>query len=408
MSNKLYSEESIQAIANSIRAKNGTSETYTVSEMSTAISALPTNLTTKTITANGTYNASSDNADGYSSVTVNVEGYAKKSIANTPTDIATFNASALPMPSLTVGIEATQSGSGDPSPQNVRPIIGVSAVNVYDNNGNWWDEQYEIYGSGASARIGSKNPIPCKGGFTYYITQPPAYGWKFYDKDMNVLATYYNKTYTAPQNACFMSFQLDDAYGTTYNHDVCISTVSDDYYTPYNGTTYTTTLKDGQGNPMTCYGGTLDVVSGVMTVDRVMFALDGSENWATDIVGDNKRRFTCTSLIDLGVTTTTTFDAISNIYVNTKSASYIDLSEVFILRYLSQYNQNRIDIMTEAYQDVASFKAFLNSTNMQIVYELATPEEIPQDSLSIATQEGTNNLWADSGDVQSGEYMEAL
>lgn len=31
-------------------------------------------LTTKSITANGTYNASSDNADGYSSVTVNVSG----------------------------------------------------------------------------------------------------------------------------------------------------------------------------------------------------------------------------------------------------------------------------------------------------------------------------------------------
>lgn len=34
----------------------------------------PLNLITKSITANGTYNASSDNADGYSSVTVNVSG----------------------------------------------------------------------------------------------------------------------------------------------------------------------------------------------------------------------------------------------------------------------------------------------------------------------------------------------
>ena len=34
-------------------------------------------LTTKSITANGTYNASSDSADGYSSVTVNVSGTSK-------------------------------------------------------------------------------------------------------------------------------------------------------------------------------------------------------------------------------------------------------------------------------------------------------------------------------------------
>lgn len=37
-------------------------------------------LTTKTITQNGTYNASSDNADGYSSVTVNVSGGSSKNV----------------------------------------------------------------------------------------------------------------------------------------------------------------------------------------------------------------------------------------------------------------------------------------------------------------------------------------
>ena len=40
MADKLYSEESIQNIANSIRNKNGTTNTYNVSEMSTAIDNL--------------------------------------------------------------------------------------------------------------------------------------------------------------------------------------------------------------------------------------------------------------------------------------------------------------------------------------------------------------------------------
>lgn len=40
--------------------------------------AVEKTLTTKSITANGTYAASSDNADGYSSVTVNVSGTSKK------------------------------------------------------------------------------------------------------------------------------------------------------------------------------------------------------------------------------------------------------------------------------------------------------------------------------------------
>ena len=91
-------------------------------------------LITKTITENGTYSASDDNADGYSQVTVAVEGFKKKSIANTPTDIASFNDdTANPMPSLEISIEPVQSGSGDPSPSNVRPISGWSGAKIADD-----------------------------------------------------------------------------------------------------------------------------------------------------------------------------------------------------------------------------------------------------------------------------------
>lgn len=41
MANKLYEESSIQNIADAIRSKNGSSDTYTVSEMSTAIENIP-------------------------------------------------------------------------------------------------------------------------------------------------------------------------------------------------------------------------------------------------------------------------------------------------------------------------------------------------------------------------------
>ena len=40
MANKLYEESSIQAIANAIRAKNGSTDTYTVAQMADAISAI--------------------------------------------------------------------------------------------------------------------------------------------------------------------------------------------------------------------------------------------------------------------------------------------------------------------------------------------------------------------------------
>lgn len=58
MAMKLYSDTDIQNIANAIRSKNGSSDTYKVSQMASAISAIPsggiTPTGTKTITANGT------------------------------------------------------------------------------------------------------------------------------------------------------------------------------------------------------------------------------------------------------------------------------------------------------------------------------------------------------------------
>lgn len=41
------------------------------------------------------------------------------------------DAAAFPAADLTVAIEAVQSGSGDPSPDNVRPITGFTAANIY-------------------------------------------------------------------------------------------------------------------------------------------------------------------------------------------------------------------------------------------------------------------------------------
>lgn len=67
----------LTSVADAIRTKGGTSADLSFpDDFISAISAIPTGepptLVTKAITANGTYDASDDSADGYSSVTVNV------------------------------------------------------------------------------------------------------------------------------------------------------------------------------------------------------------------------------------------------------------------------------------------------------------------------------------------------
>ena len=77
MSNYRVSGEDLLAVANAIRTKGGTSAALPFpGGFVTAIGNISTGqqptLITKSITENGTYNASSDNADGYSQVSVAV------------------------------------------------------------------------------------------------------------------------------------------------------------------------------------------------------------------------------------------------------------------------------------------------------------------------------------------------
>lgn len=76
MSQVLVTESYLDDIADAIREKNGSEDTYTPAQMAGAIEDIHTAdevvLVSKSVNANGTYNPASDSADGYSGVTVNV------------------------------------------------------------------------------------------------------------------------------------------------------------------------------------------------------------------------------------------------------------------------------------------------------------------------------------------------
>jgi hypothetical protein len=152
-----------------------------------------------TITANGEYIAPSGKA--YGKVTANVappsNAIYKQTLSNLPSPIATFTGADAPLDSLKASIEGVQSGSGEPSPQNVRPITGWTGCEVTDNNdtytipfkdssdnpitvyggkidvtgGSWQktygfiefdgsiDEQWQMYGSGSASAYAMQIPI---------------------------------------------------------------------------------------------------------------------------------------------------------------------------------------------------------------------------------------------------------
>lgn len=164
---------------------------------------------------------------------------------------------------------------------NICPISGRTGLSVYRTGINLWDEEWELgtlnWSTGANetstTRIRSKNYIPCVGEAVYYVRIPTSAVYIFYyDADNNFISylssSKANETFTTPSNARYIRFfTASNAYGTTYNNDISINyPATDTDYHAYNGNTYAVDWTTQAG---TVYGGTLDVVSGVLTVDTV-------------------------------------------------------------------------------------------------------------------------------------------
>lgn len=92
MSKVLITRSKLDDLATSISAKSGDALPLTLDEMKDAVDGIQPGgtLVTKNITSNGTYDAEDDNADGYSSVNVNVPTptLQTKSVSITPSETA--------------------------------------------------------------------------------------------------------------------------------------------------------------------------------------------------------------------------------------------------------------------------------------------------------------------------------
>lgn len=346
-------------------------------------------LITKSITANGTYSASADNADGYSQVTVAVEGFKKKSIANTPTDIASFDdGTANPMPSLEISIEPQQDlhGYDNPWPAgggvNLFPPLGDGtlngvtyttaddgtitlngtcsvSVNIYrtkrltagrysicdfasgtfPNNADARTQAsttgfyLAVCNNSASDSVGQYTlsndsnvefRVRLEGGFTYQNCKL---------KPMVVSGEKTTMTYSPYSNICPIS-----------GHTEAGVTVTDDLTTPTETHTLSIPFHDSSDNPITVYGGTLNVTSGELR------------------------------------------------------ATYANIAS---------YNGETINEPWISSMDVYSAGA-TPTTGAQVVYPLATPQTYQLTPAQVATLLNQNNIFVDCGQILDGEYFVTL
>ena len=330
--------------------------------------------------------------------------------------------------SLKANITPKQSGSGDPSPSNVRPISGVDTVAVTRAGKNVGRISQEIINNdrhkdGITFHALSSTKVKITGTSTAIVYMTSGYPISSpylrllkkgtYTFSNGVKASGINGAYVtgypvsggASRNLCnnihegqtatftiaedfYINIQMLIASGYTANDEVWFQLeegTSATPYEPYNGTTYTTSL--GQ----TVYGGTLDVVSGVLTIDKALVDL-GSLSWSRY---SSASTYTYRARIsDMNATTTERNSGlISSAYTLFYGLQLTALDNNTMLRFGGE-----VFIRDDRYTDATAFKTAMNG--VQLVYELATPTEITLTPTQVTTLLGNNNIWADSGTVE--------
>ena len=333
--------------------------------------------------------------------------------------IASFSDGAknIPVESLKVNIVATQSGSGDPSPNNIRPISGHTQADVVRCGVNVWDEVWEVGGFytatglpwAATDRIRNKNFIPIVPNAMYYIKIPNGANSNvfFYDANkefISVRAGTNNVDFTAPSNAFYMNFNTGAVYGTTYKNDISINYPSTDTtYHSYNGTTHTIPFGT------TVYGGSLEVETGVLTVTYAKVTLDGNiqadditqVGWqaktnSTGIIF--KRSMFPSKAVTGGELSTVKCDKLPTQTYGTLFGQ--DVLGVAPYTSISANYGMFVRIPDTSVTDKTKAIAYFNNEPMDIVFELAEPQTIQLTPVEVSTILGQNNIYANTGTVE--------
>lgn len=365
----------------------------------------------KTITANGTYNASADNLQGFNKVVVNVSGFKLKDM--TPGAIASFNdGQALPLTKLLIDIEPVQSGSGDSSPQNERPISGWTECNV-NNYGKFLIDTSTIElgkylatdgSTGSSSSSNVTDYIEIKSNtayvFAFDFTSLKASGYR------NICFYNSNKTFIS-----YVAYTSDvntkKVIINTPNNAKYVRITTDMNYTDMSlneDTIYNIEFPSEAG---TVYGGTLDVANGVLIVDRAMVDM-GTLAWS---YSTTKSLFGV-NLVDGIHSDNTHLNGICEIYKCVQgynpSGGINDPTQDNAFAVGSTFisiNWNLL-VRDSRYSDATAFTTAMDG--VKLVYKLTTPITYQLTPTQINALLGVNNIFADTGDILEGQYFAAL
>jgi len=286
--------------------------------------------------------------------------------------------------------------------ENICPISGSASVTVTDCGKNLAD--YEYRNQSPSISTGQMVTYDSWNTDFIKIDNTKQYSFETYNSTAGTYILYYdsNKSFlgygrfnanthydvsNSPYyaNTKYIKLRDDNASGTDPQIQLELGNESTTYE-PYNGTTTTTQL--GQ----TVYGGTLDVVSGVLTVDRAMMDL-GTQSWTyqsvwaswyTDYIADVKGTNTGAEIPNF---ISDRFEAVpTNDGMSPQAQGYTGISS-------TTRGSSGCRILVKN-------GSTTEAPTGQLCYSLATPQTYQLTPQQIQTLLGQNNVWSDAGEVE--------
>lgn len=329
----------------------------------------------------------------------------------------------LPVKSLMVDIDPAQSGSGEPSPTNVRPISGWTDAKLTRSGKNLLPVvvkttsqngvTYDCRADGTVHAYGTTIPgersyvyldVPksnIKGGYSYVIGGCPATGshetyclgiqWRLngalefgnWDNGQGLTAPF-----VIPEGATDVQLFVRAGWDTTldviFEPTIQLADNSSAGFEPYSADIYNISFPAEAG---TVYGGTLDVTTGLLTVDRAIETYSES----TGFVEHHSNRFYHAGLPS-GSNYNRRTESISN------EAIYHDVGNVYGPYFGFGTAGVYINKLSEG-ETIEQFSARLTANPFQICYYLSTSVTYQLTPTEVKTLLGVNNIWADTGDV---------
>lgn len=309
---------------------------------------------------------------------------------------------------LTVQITPDQSGSGDPSPTNIRPIMGWAGslltnggTSIYDptanpiEQGNISSSTGQNTSTNQDTRIRINGYIPVTGGASYGINCNVFRGYfHFYKADRSFLSGQSVGWYefpvklTVPADAAYMRINMSFSSGNIRPGDVRRLEIIQDADV-FNWSSFGSVA-----------GGALDVINGTFVPEYCYVRLTGSESWTTVVDGSSTPYFR-TSVSNVSGTNAATFPRGCSHYPNASistSSSDIGYMPYHNPAYLA-FRPDLTDIPTlSAWQTYLSNQ--LNAGTPVTCYFCIQSSSRPTISLTplqLQALVGANSLYADCG-----------